>query len=57
MLAPVMPWHAYAALTEADAADLAAFLKSPPPADHKVPGPFGPEEAPSAPYQTMAVPQ
>ncbi len=45
ILAPVMPWHAFAKLTREDAYAIAAFLKSLPPVKNKVPGPFGPHEA------------
>jgi mono/diheme cytochrome c family protein len=41
-LAPIMPWHAFANLTKEDVAAIAAFLKSLPPVDHKVPDPVGP---------------
>src|SRR4051812_19441045 len=44
MLAPVMPWHDFAHLTETDAFAIAAYLKSLKPIDHKVAGPFGPDE-------------
>jgi mono/diheme cytochrome c family protein len=43
-LAPVMPWRAYAKLTKADAAAIAAYLQSLPPVRHAVPGPFAPKE-------------
>lgn len=56
-LAPIMPWHSYGALNDADAEALAAFIKSLPAFSHKVPGPFGPNEKPTAPYFTVAVPQ
>ena len=48
MLAPVMPWHAFAKLTKADAYAIAAFLKSLPPVSNKVPGPFGAHEPPTS---------
>ena len=48
MLAPVMPWRAFAKLTKADAYAIAAFLKTLPPVSNKVPGPFGPKEQPSS---------
>ena len=48
MLAPIMPWAALAALTDSDAAAVAAYLKSLPPVKNKVPGPFGPDEAPTS---------
>ncbi len=47
VLAPVMPWPSFAHLTKADALAIAAFLKTLPPVNHKVPGPFGPGEEPS----------
>ncbi len=53
MLAPVMPWHGYAALTSSDALAIAAYLKSLPAVSHQVPGPFGPNE--TAPTFVMAV--
>jgi mono/diheme cytochrome c family protein len=56
-LAPVMPWHSYGALTDADAKALAAFIKTLPPFPHKAPGPFGPSETPTAPYLTVAMPK
>lgn len=48
MLAPVMPWPALAELTDPDAAAIAAYLKSLPLVSNKVPGPFGPGEAPTS---------
>jgi mono/diheme cytochrome c family protein len=48
ILAPIMPWKAFAELTKADAMAIAAFLKSLPPVKNKVPGPFGPTETPSS---------
>jgi mono/diheme cytochrome c family protein len=45
-LAPVMPWHAYANLTKADALAIAAYLKSLPPVSHQVGGPYGPNQTP-----------
>jgi mono/diheme cytochrome c family protein len=47
ILAPIMPWRDFSALTKADALAIAAFLKSLPPVSHKVPGPFGATETPS----------
>ncbi|MBB4015878.1 mono/diheme cytochrome c family protein [Chelatococcus caeni] len=44
ILAPIMPWHAFANLTPDDAMAIAAYLKSLPPVSHEVPGPFGPGE-------------
>jgi mono/diheme cytochrome c family protein/uncharacterized protein YjiS (DUF1127 family) len=48
VLAPIMPWHAFANLTDQDARAIAAFLKSLPPVKNKVPGPFGPNEQPTS---------
>jgi mono/diheme cytochrome c family protein len=48
VLAPIMPWHAFAELTKPDAQAIAAFLKSLPPVPNKVPGPFGPTETPTS---------
>ncbi len=48
ILAPVMPWQAFAGLTKQDARAIAAYLKSLPPVKNKVPGPFGPSEKPTS---------
>jgi mono/diheme cytochrome c family protein len=55
-LAPIMAFRNYAALTDADAADLAAFLKSLPPISRAVPGPFGSREQSTAPYFSLTMP-
>lgn len=47
MLAPVMPWHAYAHLKKSDALAIAAYLKSLPPVSHQVGGPYGPTQTPA----------
>jgi len=44
ILAPVMPWMDFAALTPTDAHAIAAHLKSLPPVKNAIPGPFGPTE-------------
>jgi mono/diheme cytochrome c family protein len=44
ILAPVMPWHAFAKLTADDAEAIAAFLQSLKPVSNKIPGPFKPGE-------------
>jgi cytochrome c553 len=54
-LAPAMPWRNYAALTDADAGALAAYLKSLPPVERRVPAPATPETAPQ-PYLTVHAP-
>jgi mono/diheme cytochrome c family protein len=48
MLAPSMPWHAFAALTKPDVNAIVAFLRSLPPVVNKVPGPFGPTDTPTS---------
>jgi mono/diheme cytochrome c family protein len=48
VLAPVMPWHAFANLTPEDSAAIAVYLKSLPPVKNQVPGPFGPKEKPTS---------
>jgi mono/diheme cytochrome c family protein len=47
LLAPIMPYHAFANLTKADVEAIVAFLRSLPPVSNKVPGPFGPTETPT----------
>jgi mono/diheme cytochrome c family protein len=44
ILAPIMPWHAFAHLNKSDANAIADYLKTLKPVSHKVPGPFGPGE-------------
>ena len=56
MLAPVMPWRAYAALTKSDVGAIVDYLKSLPPISNKVPGPFGPSEKPSVFRMTIVPP-
>ena len=48
MLAPIMPWHAFANLTRQDVQAVVAFLQSLPPVRNQVPGPFGPGEKPTS---------
>jgi len=48
MLAPAMPWHNYASMTKSDASAIAAYLKSLPPVQHQVAGPFGPSQTPTS---------
>jgi mono/diheme cytochrome c family protein len=47
ILAPIMPWRAFAHLTHDDVMAIVAYLQSLPPVKHKVPGPFGPSEKPT----------
>lgn len=55
-LAPAMPWRSYAALTDEDAAALAAYLKSLKPVRRAAPRPAGPSEKPPSPYLAVAMP-
>jgi len=57
VLAPIMPWRAYAGLTKADAGAIVDYLGSLPPVVHKVPGPFGPDEKPAIFRMTIVPPQ
>lgn len=57
ILAPIMPWHAFASLTRQDAYAIVAFLKSLPPVSNKVPGPFGPNETPTSFVMKIMPPQ
>jgi mono/diheme cytochrome c family protein len=47
-LAPIMPWRAFAELTDPDVQAIVAFLRSIKPVNNKVPGPFGPSEKPTS---------
>lgn len=55
ILAPVMPYNNYGKLTDADAAAIAAYLKSLPPSPHKSPAPAQPATAKN-PYLTVKMP-
>jgi mono/diheme cytochrome c family protein len=55
-LAPIMPYHSYSRLTDADAQALAGYLKSMKPVQNKIPGPAGPTEKPPAPYLAVVMP-
>jgi mono/diheme cytochrome c family protein len=57
MLAPIMPWRDFAALTSSDAQAVAVYLKSLQPIGHKVPGPFGPTEKPTVFVMKVVPPQ
>jgi mono/diheme cytochrome c family protein len=56
-LAPAMPYHSYGKLTDADAKAMVSYLKSLKPVQNKVPGPFGPNQKPEAPYLAIVMPQ
>ncbi len=47
VLAPPMPWRAIGQLTDSDLTALVAYLRAIPVVEHKVPGPFGPNETAS----------
>lgn len=56
ILAPIMPWESYRALTDADAAALVAYLRSLEPVERAVPAPVGPGETAAGPYLGVVVP-
>jgi mono/diheme cytochrome c family protein len=56
-LAPVMPYHTYAHLTDADAEALVAYLKSLKPIRNKAPAMAGPAEKPKAPFLRVIMPE
>src|SRR5690242_13387034 len=56
ILAPIMPWRAFAGLTKSDAGAIADYLKSLPPVSHKAQGPFGPDDAPPLPRMMVVYP-
>ena len=56
VLAPAMPWHAYAALNDQDAHALARHLKSLKPVRNAVPPLAGPGTPPPSPYLTVVAP-
>jgi hypothetical protein len=56
MLAPIMPWRAFAELTRSDVGAIVDYLMSLPPISQKVPGPFGPEERPNLVVMKLTAP-
>jgi mono/diheme cytochrome c family protein len=56
-LAPVMPWPSYSALTDADAAAVAAYLKSLPPQPGRAPAHVAEGAQPNAPYVDIVMPR
>ena len=56
ILAPIMPWRAFAGLTKSDAGAIADYLKSLPPVSHKVQGPFGPGDESPVPRMMVVFP-
>lgn len=57
VLAPIMPWHAYAALTDSDARALVRYLRSLPPVRNQVPPMTAAADTAPAPYLTVVVPR
>lgn len=56
MLAPLMPWPAFAGLTDEDAYSIAAYLKTLTPVDRSAPPPTGWGETPPGPYLAVTMP-
>ena len=56
ILAPVMPWFNYAAMTDEDAEALVAYLQNLAPVDAPILGPVGPGEAAVAPFYRVTLP-
>lgn len=56
MLAPVMPYHSYSKLNDADANALAAYLKSLKPVSHQAPAMVGANGKATAPYLGVVMP-
>ena len=56
-LVPIMPWMSYAALSDADAQALAAYLKSLPPVKNPAPPMTAHAAGAPAPYLTLKIPQ
>lgn len=57
ILAPVMPYHSYRALTDADAGALAAYLKGLAPVRHQAPPMTAESATAPAPYLTVVAPR
>ena len=57
ILAPMMPYHSYSALTPEDAQALVDYLRTVPPVAYDAPGPFGEGESPTVPFLRMTMPQ
>lgn len=56
-LAPIMPWRSFAKMTKEDAEAIAAYLKTLPVVQNKVPGPFGPGEKPTSFVMKIVAPE
>jgi mono/diheme cytochrome c family protein len=57
VLAPIMPWRAYAGLTKSDVGAIVQYLSSLPAISHAVPGPFGLDEKPAIFRMTILPPE
>jgi mono/diheme cytochrome c family protein len=57
VLSPVMPWGHYANLTTSDVSSIAAYLKTLPPVNNKVPGPFVATQEPTTLTWTITPPK
>jgi mono/diheme cytochrome c family protein len=57
ILAPIMPWRAYAGLRKSDVRAIVEYLSSLPAISHKVPGPFGLDEKPAIFRMTILPPE
>jgi hypothetical protein len=57
VLAPIMPWRAYAGLTKSDVRAIVEYLSNLPAISHKVPGPFGLDEKPAIFRMTILPPE
>lgn len=57
VLVPVMPYHSYSKLTDADAQALVAYLKSMKPVRNQAPAITGPGQKPPAPFLRIVVPE
>lgn len=55
-LAPIMPWGAYSTLTDADVADLVAYLRTLPPSPNEVPGPLAEGDPAPLPFSRVVPP-
>ena len=56
-LAPIMPWRSFAKMTKEDAEAIAAYLKTLPVVQNKVPGPFGMGEKPTSFVMKIVAPE
>jgi hypothetical protein len=56
-LIPIMPYMAFASLTDADTAAIVAYLRSLPPIHHAVPAPLGPDAKPPGPFMAVTMPK